>query len=160
VSAYADLGLAGSSPVEATYIIGRGNWVNITQNPATGALTLGTPYAKRTPWYTQTDLNLSHSMKVNKNNEHQVLSFSVTATNLLNQHAVTSYWQGINTNHFFSPLFPFQIFNGASFYKTTETGYNAQTEVTNANVILNSRYGQPNLWQISRSMRLGVQFTF
>jgi Carboxypeptidase regulatory-like domain len=160
VSAYADLGYAGSSPVEATYIFGRGNWVNIAQNPATGALTLGTPYAKRTPWYTQTDLHLSHSMKVNKNNERQVLSFSATAINLLNQHAVVGYWQGINSNHFFSPLFPFEIFNGASFYKTAETGYNAQTAVSNAGVILNSRYGQPNLWQISRSMRLGVQFTF
>ena len=99
VSSYADLGYAGSNPVEATYIFGRGNWVNITQDSA-GALTLGTPYARRTPWYTQSDLNLSHSIKVNKNNERQVLNLNANFTNLLNQHAVTAYWAGIQHESF------------------------------------------------------------
>jgi hypothetical protein len=160
VSSYVDLGYAGSSPVEAVYIFGRGKWANMTQDPTTGAVTLGTPYDKRTPWYTQTDLNLTHAVKVNKNNERQMLNFSATVGNLLNQRAVTAYWQGFNSNRFFTPLFPFQIFNGASFYQTVETGYNAQAASTAAGMILNSQYGQPNLWQTSRTMRLGVQFTF
>ena len=41
---------------------------------ANGDITVGTPYDRRTPWYTQTDFNLSHAIKVNKNNEHQVLN--------------------------------------------------------------------------------------
>ena len=97
---------------------------------------------------------------MNKNNERQVLILNANFTNLLNQHAVTAYWEGINTNHFFTPLFPFQIFSGASFYQTVETGYNAQAAISDAGVILNSRYGAPNLWQATRTIRLGVQFTF
>jgi hypothetical protein len=57
-------------------------------------------------------------------------------------------------------LFPFQIFNGASFYQQVETGYNAQAQVTAAGMVKNSMYGQPNLWQISRHIRLGAQFTW
>lgn len=159
MSSYTDLGLGNSTPIEATYIFGRGNWSNVTTDGA-GNVTLGTPYARRTPWYTQTDANLSHSIKINKNNEHQVLSFNATLTNLLNQHAVTSYWEGFNSNFYDTSLFPFQIFNGASFYQTVETGYNAQAAVTAAGLIKNSQYGQPNLWQISRKIRLGASFTF
>jgi hypothetical protein len=163
MSSYTDLGLASPNlfpdPIESTYIFGRGNWVNATADGA-GNVTLGAPYARRTPWYTQTDFNLQHAIKVNKNNEHQVLSFTGTFTNLLNQHAPTSYWGDYGTNLAFAPLFPLQIFGGASFYQQVETGYNAQTATTNANVVLNSLYGRPNLWQLSRNIRLGATFTF
>lgn len=73
MSTFIDLG-AGGSPFEATYIFGRGKWVITTTDPTSGAITLGTPFA-RTPWYTQTDCNLQHAIKANKNNEAQVLSF-------------------------------------------------------------------------------------
>jgi len=167
MSAYTDLGLGGPAPVEATYIFGRGNWVNATAD-ATGAITLGTSYARRTPWYTQTDFNLAHAIKVNKNNEHQVLSFNATFTNLLNQHAVTSFWGGFNSNYFGSQLQPgpVSIFSGAPWYQQVETGYNPQQWINgNAGlgvpaVTLNSHYGSPNLWQLSRNIRLGVQFAF
>ncbi len=164
MSSYADLGLASPGlvpdPIEATYLFGRGNWVNATADPTTGAVTLGSPYARRTPWYTQTDFNLQHAIKVNKNNEAQVLSFNATFTNLLNQHSVTSYWGGYGSNYFFDPLFPFQIFGGASFYQTAEEGYNAQAQTSSSNVVLNSLYGRPNLWQLSRNIRLGAQFSW
>jgi hypothetical protein len=164
MSSYIDLGLASPGlnpdPIEATYIFGRGKWVNATADPSTGAVTIGSPYNRRTPWYTQTDLNLQHSIKVNRNNEHQVLSFTGTFTNLLNQHSATSYWEDFGSNYFFGPLFPFQIFGGAAYYQTVEEGYNAQAQVTNAGVTLNSLYGKPNLWQISRRIRVGAQFTF
>jgi hypothetical protein len=167
VSSYTDLGLGGGAPIEATYIFGRGNWVNATTD-STGNITLGTPYARRTPWFTQTDFNLSHSLKVNKNNEAQVLSFNATFTNLLNQHAVTAYWGGFNSNFFGSQLQPgpASIFSGAAWYQQVETGYNPQQWINgNASVgvpavTLNSHYGSPNLWQLSRNIRLGVQFTF
>jgi hypothetical protein len=161
VSSFSDVGLGNGSPIEATYIFGRGNYVNATTD-ATGAIQLGNPYARRTPWYTQTDANLSHSIKVNKNNERQVLSFSANFTNLLNQHSVTAYWQGFNSNFFDSALFPagLSVFNGAAFYQAAETGYNAQATATASGVVLNSHYGSPNLWQASRNIRLGAQFTF
>ena len=168
MSAFADVGTAignGSGapfPYEATYVFGRGNWVNVTQDPATGALNFGAPYARRTPWYTQTDFNLSHSIKVNKNNEAQVLGFNATFTNLLNQRAVTSYWEGFNSNYLGTPLLPggFNITQGAAFYQAAETGYNLPAAAASGGVVLNSLYGQPNLWQISRHIRLGAVFTF
>jgi hypothetical protein len=167
VTAFSDVGYAignGSATpaiLEGSYIFGRGNWVNATQD-SFGNVTLGAPYARRTPWYTQTDFNLQHSIKVNKNNEAQVLSLSANFTNLLNQHAVTSYWEALNSNYLGSFLQPggLNIFNGAAFYQAAETGYNAQALVTADGLVKNNLYGQPNLWQTSRKIRLGAQFTW
>jgi len=174
VSSWADIGLGNGSPVEGTYIWGRGNWVNATVDPTTNITTLGNVYAKRTPWYTQTNMTLSHTFKVNKNNEAQQLTFSGTAINLLNQHAVVSYWQGLNSDYIPSALFQFQPFlpgnnpgggGGAAFYQQVETGYNPQTAITTGSPLgipipLNSQYGQPNQWQLARNMRFSVKFTF
>jgi hypothetical protein len=162
LSTFSDIGLGSATPIEGTYILGHGNWANATTD-ANGNITLGTPYARRTPWYTQTDFNLSHSIKVNKNNEAQVLSFQASFTNLLNQHSVTSYWEGLNSNHASSSLFPFSIFGGAAFYQQIETGYNLQSalgQAQNGGVVLSSLYGRPNQWQISRHVRFGATFTF
>jgi len=98
---------------------------------------------------------------VNKNNEAQRLAFSLTALNLLNQHSVISYWQGFNSIAASSMLFPFQIFSGSPSYQLLESGYDPQAAVNAAApFIKNSRYGQPNLWQLSRNIRLGVSFSF
>ena len=183
MSSFTDVGLANSNGasvpavLEATYIFGRGNWVNVSQD-SFGNITFGNPYARRTPWFTQTDFNLQHAIKVNKNNEVQVLTFNANFTNLLNQRAVTSYWEGFNSNYLGSVVDPegptcgpggtpgpCSVFSGAAFYQATETGYNAQAAANgNGNpakgVVLNGEYGQPNLWQISRHIRLGATFTW
>ncbi|MFY9976577.1 MAG: TonB-dependent receptor, partial [Candidatus Sulfotelmatobacter sp.] len=161
-TSYIDIGEAGDNePLEATYLYGRGQWVPATAD-ATGAITLGTPYARRTPWYTQTDANLQHAFRVNKNNEAEQLKFTATLTNLLNQHAVTSYWGSLDSIHYETALFPNgeTISDGANFYKAAETGYNPQVDINASKVILHSGYSQPNLWQSTRRIRLAVQFTF
>jgi len=173
MSSFADIGLAeGETPVEGTYIFGRGKWVNATTDPTTGFVDFGSVANRRTPWFTQTDVNLQHAIKVNKNNERQVLSFSANLTNLLNQRAVTSYWGGFNSNYNASFIEPIGacgpggtqagcfILNGGAFYQAAETGYNAQASATASQLLLNSHYGQPNLWQASRNIRLGAAFTF
>ena len=164
VSSFADIGVGDSQePIEGTYVFGRGNWANVTANPTTDLVTsIGTPYARRTPWYTQTDLNLAHEIKVNHNNEAQRLRFDATFTNLLNQHAVLAYWEGFDSNHFASAILPngFNIAQGAAFYQAAETGYNVQASAIASGMKVSSLYGQPNLWQISRSIRFGVAFTF
>ncbi|HEX8816105.1 MAG TPA: carboxypeptidase regulatory-like domain-containing protein [Terriglobales bacterium] len=173
VSSFVDIGYgACCSPIEATYAWGRGNWVNATSDPATGLITLGSVQSKRTPWYTQTDLQLSHSIKVNSNNENQVLTFNATSTNLFNQHAVVSYWQGLNSDWYNSALFQYGLFapGGAAFYKQVMGGYNPQAQLNaqqtscalgpNCPVIQNSQYGAPNQWQFSRNMRFGATFTW
>jgi hypothetical protein len=163
MSSYSDIGYGnGANPVEATYLFGRGQWVNASADPVTGAATFSAPYTRRTPWYTQTDLNVSHAFKVNKNNEHQVLTFNGTITNLLNQHAVTAYWGSLDSTHYASAILPANqfILNGGAFYQAAETGYNAVGDFNNSGAVLSNLYGKPNLWQISRNIRVGVQFTF
>jgi hypothetical protein len=172
VGAFDDIGLAGGSPFEGTYVFGRGKWANVTADPTTDRITsIGAPYARRTPWYTQTDLNIAHEIKVNHNNEAQRLRLEATFTNLLNQHSVLGYWEGFDSNHFPHSLHPpgpcgpggatapCGIASGAGFYQGAMTGYDVQAVAT-SNQFLNSLYGQPNLWQTSRAIRFGATFTF
>lgn len=169
VTTSGEVGIGYTSPIEDTYIFGRGKYANITQDP-TGALTFGNPYDRRTPWFTQTDANFMHTFKVNKNNEHQTLQFTATVQNLLNQRAVVSYWQTFASYWNPSGLYPVNsavqggapqtVFNGAAFYQAAETGYNLQQSASAAPFVVNSGYGQPNLWQRPRALRLGVQFNF
>ncbi len=161
LSSFTDVGLGCcQEPIEGTYIYGRGKWADVTADPATGAVTLGNPYNRRTPWFTQTDFNIAHAIKVNKNNERQVLGFQATISNLLNQHSPVSYEEAFNSNNFGNSLFQYGIFSGASFYQQVETGYNPQAAATASGLIKNSQYGQPNIWQLSRNIRLGVHFDF
>jgi len=157
-----EVGIGYTSPIEDTYIYGRGQWADVTQDPATGDVTIGNPYARRTPWFTQTDFNFIHSFKVSKTNERQVFSFQATITNLLNQRSVISYWETFPSYWNPSGIYPGgqNVFGGAAFYQAAETGYNVQNGITAAPFVLASRYGQPNLWQLSRNIRLGVKFTF
>jgi hypothetical protein len=168
MSAANEIGIGYTSPIEDTYLYGSGNWVNVSQDPTAGAVSIGNPYARRTPWYTQTDANLMHTFKVNKNNEAQTLSFSATVTNLLNQRAPVSYWETFASYWNPSGSFPNNqiMFGGAAYYQAAETGYNVPQSIASqpgflgSNYIGNSEYGKPNIWQRSRSLRLGVKFTF
>jgi len=170
VSSYVDLGLASyGQPLESTYIFGRGDFANITGS--TGNLTIGAPSFRRTPWYYQTDFNLSHEIKVNKNNEHQLLGFSANITNLFNEKAITSYYGGFNSIYYDNtPLSPqgINFGGGANIYNALETGYTPQqwinggtgTYGTAPAVVQSSWYGKPFLYQYGRAMRFGARFTF
>ena len=164
VSSYTDLLLAYSGePYEATYIFGRGKWVDMNTDAA-GNITLGTPYTRRTPWFTQSDLNAGHQFKVG---DHQTISFEATASNAFNQRAVTAYFGAMDSLNFNTALSPGPagLFSGAGLYQELETGYSPQTWINgNGNpanrVIKNSQYGQPYLFQNGRTLRLAVRFTF
>jgi hypothetical protein len=170
VTSYMDLGLASyGQPLESTYLFGRGEWANITGTP--GNLTIGAPYFRRTPWYYQTDLNLSHEIKVNKNNEHQLLTLTATVPNVFNQRAVTAYYGGDNSIYYDNtPLQPngVNFGNGAQLYQGLETGYSPQqwinggtgTYGTAGAVTPSSWYGQNFRYQYGRTMRFGATFTF
>jgi hypothetical protein len=145
----------------SVYVVGRGKYVNVTQDPTTGAITLGNPYTKRTPWYINTDLNLTQNFKVS---EGKSLSFSVTFRNLFNQHSVTAYANQIDSNKFRGFLFPggTWIVDGPAFYSAAENPYNLQDALntTPTGETLNSSYGKPYLWQLSRNIRMALRFTF
>jgi len=95
------------------YLYGRGKWADTTLDPNREHHAWHPPFDRRTPWFTQTDFNISHSLKVNKNNEAQVLRFEATAANLLNQHAIVAYYQGFNSQNSASALFPGLVGGGA-----------------------------------------------
>jgi hypothetical protein len=137
---------------------------------ATGNITLSNPYTKRTPWFTQTDLNASHQVKVG---DHQSIALEATAINALNQRAVTAFGMAMNSWNFGTPLYPgldssgspVSFGDGAELYQILEGGYNTQQWINGAagagtNVIKNSQYKQPYLFQNGRSIRLAVRFTF
>jgi hypothetical protein len=164
------LGSIPGEPYEATYVYGRGNWVNSSVNPATGAITLGAPYARRTPWYIQSDMSAKHEIKVG---DHENIAFEATALNALNQHAVTSYWDGLNSLYYATPLYPgvnssgapINLGSGAALYQELESGYNVQQWI-NGNggqvpaVSGMSEYGKPYLYQPGRSVRFSLRYTF
>lgn len=161
-----------TSPFEDTYIFGHGKWANFSQDPTTGAVTIGNPYDRRTPWFTQSDLNFDHAFKVNKNNERQVFDFQATLLNVLNQRNVVSYWESANSYYSgnYSAVVPNGVGiratkpgqGGALFYQNAETGYNLQSGLAGVGgqFVQGSNYGTPNIWQQSRKIRLGVRFTF
>lgn len=164
MSSYIDLALATPGmPLEATYVFGRGKWVDMTTD-ASGNITLGTPYDRRTPWYTCTDFNISHEFKVGEN---QGIVFEAYIHNLLNQRSVTAYYGGMNSTNFGTSLNPSNtnLYAGASLYQVLESPYNVQTWI-NGNggattpAIKSSWYGQPFLYQMARSMRFTLRYTF
>lgn len=160
---YIDLGyMFGNEVSQATSVFGRDKWVNMTQDPTTGAITLGTPYTRRTPWFTQSDFQISQEFKTG---EHQTLGFSAYFFNLLNQRTVTSYYGGMNSTNAVTPLEPngVGLVNAAS-YQAYETGYNVQQWINDTSigpaVTKSSWYGMPFTYQLPRSMRFGVTYSF
>jgi hypothetical protein len=177
VSSYIDLAAMpfGQLVAEATYIYGRGKWVNETADPATGSITLGTPYNRRTPWFTQSDFNVGHRIKIG---EGKAIAFEASAFNLLNQRAITAYYGGTNSVNFQTPLIPngVGLSGGAALYQTLESGYDPKTWINGAvlpagcvppasctvvpGVIKSSWYGKPFLFQNARSIRFTLRYTF
>jgi hypothetical protein len=163
LTSYTDVGYwsaPGAFPVD---IVNRGKWIDVTQNPGTGAITTSAPYTKRTPWYTQTDFNFKQAYKVS---EKKVVSFDATFTNLLNQHSVVSEGQQIDSGYASNFLTPggLAFYDGPAFYASAMTPYN-YTALMNAGsnggpITVNSQYGKPYLYQLTRNIRLGLHFTF
>jgi hypothetical protein len=161
---------------------GRGKFVDVSQDPTTGLVTFGSPRTRRTPWYTQTDFGITQNFKIT---ESKMLSFTINATNLLNQRAVTGYNEDITslsvTNQYITlnsaqggqspcivqPSFfgTCYIGDGTPFYAAVERPYNVQGQFNNfkgrgITAARNSAYTVPQYYQISRQMRLGVKFSF
>jgi Carboxypeptidase regulatory-like domain/TonB dependent receptor len=164
----------GGFPVD---IVDRGKWINVSQDPTTGVITTSAPFTKRTPWYNQTDFNLQQNYKVG---ETKVLSFTATFTNLLNERSVTSVEGNIDsgyaTANYIAPG-GFTTGDGTPFYAATFHPYNytalmnsaptSNTCPTKADptsvcgpLTVSSGYGLPNRYQLGRTIRLGLRFTF
>jgi carboxypeptidase family protein/TonB-dependent receptor-like protein len=147
-------------------------FVNVvaTQIPLTKRGDLG-----RTPPYTQMDLALTHNYKFGKD-EHYALAFSFNVFNIFNQNTVLN----LNTNRY-------RVLNTIAA-TDIDPNYDANTQTltsvlnqilmgqigTQLNQLenggldglgnrpnpLSSLYGQPNLYQSARNIRLGLRFSF
>jgi hypothetical protein len=150
--------------------------VDVTQDPTTGFVTIGSPHVQRTPWFTQTDFSLQQNYKVT---ESKLLTFTANFTNLLNQRAVTAYNADITSlavgNQYIALTTPAgsgcvfgsqcYIGDGDTFYAAAERPYSVQDQMNNfkgrgVSAALNSSYHTPIYYQLSRNIRLGVKFTF
>jgi Carboxypeptidase regulatory-like domain len=159
VASYADVGGASAGGAfEGVYMFGRDKWVDMTTDAA-GNITLGSPRSRRTPWFTQSDLNLAHDIKVG---DHQNVKFEATALNVLNQRAVAAYVGAMDSWNFSNSINPggADLTGGAANYQAFESGYDPQTLINADGVVKNSQYGQPLLYQSGRSIRLALRFSF
>jgi len=151
-------------------IFNRGQWANITQNPNTGAITVGAPHVYRMPWYTQTDFSTTETYKLT---ETKSLSFQATFSNLLNQHTVTARYEQIDSPYgggsYYARPGGINIASGIPFYAAAMNPYNVSDVLngvgTHTNNVygpesISSEYGKPIYYQIPRHIRLQVNFTF
>jgi hypothetical protein len=163
-SSYEDVGFGfpGGFP---TYPWNIDQWVDVTQDPTTGAITVSNPRIKRTPWFNQTDFNVTQTFKLT---ESKSLSFEGIISNLLNQRAVTAVGEQIDSNTASNYIGPggFSLFDGTSFYAAAMHPYdpaalmNAAISNGGGPQTVNSQYAQPNRYQAGRTIRIGVKFTF
>jgi len=183
MTSYLDTG-ANSGGAWAVQAWDRGKWVDASQDPTTGVVSLSAPRTRRTPWYTQTDFSISQNYKVS---EGKNLSFSIDATNLLNQRSVTAYNTDITsldttaagqyltiptTDPAAAPCLrgpvsdnQCYIGDGQWFYAAAMRPYNVQALLndrrgTGRSSAVNSAYGKPYFFQLARTIRLGAKFTF
>jgi hypothetical protein len=152
-------------------IVNRGKWIDVKQDLGSGVITTSAPYVKRTPMYTDTDFNFKQIVKLG---EAKSISFDATFSNVLNQHSPVEYWQQIDsdyTSHNYLKPGGLYLPYGLDFYTAAMNKYdytaamntgslNGTTHTSNGPITLNSWYGKPYAYQQSRSIRLGLHFTF
>ena len=155
-------------PAFPTALVNRGKWIDVKQDPATGAITTSAPYTKRTPWFTDTDFNFKQTYKVG---EAKAVSFDATFSNVLNQHSVVARWQNSNsvyTGNNYILANGQAIFNGLDFYSKALGKYDYTAAMNNGQqngtgtgpMTVSGEYNQPYEYQLSRNVILGLHFTF
>jgi len=164
-TSYANVGFSQGYPVK---VFDWGQWADVTQDPNTGAVTVGTPRTYRNPWYNQSDFNFQETYKIS---ESKSVSFSSTFTNVLNEHAVTAVNSQIDTSfqagNYITPGGTY-LGNGIPFYAAATAPYSVSDAFNGRNnlsatggpITVNSQYGKPLYYQLPRTIRLQARFTF
>ena len=146
----------GQFPV---YPEGLGKWVDVSQNPSTGEVTVGNARTFRTPWFTQTDLNIKQTYKVK---ESQSITFDATISNALNQHEVVAYYGSVDTAYEPQFLTPggLPFYYGGESYSNYEHPYDWKGLMNTDGITINSQYGKPYEFQLARNIRLQLHYNF
>ncbi len=151
--------VVSSSAVQ--FVEGQGNWLPITR-AADGSVTAGAiQKGRRTPAYFQTDSNLTHYVHVSKDHENRKFGGELNVSNLLGQHAVMGY----NEIPLTGATYPISTANpvGTDF-KALETGWDYIGTSNNTTSVgrrtVSNLYGNPNLFQAGRQLRIKVAYVF
>jgi hypothetical protein len=164
------------------FVVGQGNWINFHQDAATGNIVQDSiSKGKRSQALVQSDLSISHEIKVSKTNEGLRLSFSANIFNLFNQHAVMALYNSpLAGSQYTTPtsaagapigwdyLSLMNNFDYMGLMNNRTTKTNAVTGVVSyagpnnngAPNTLASRYGLPIIYQGTRNIRVQVKFSF
>jgi hypothetical protein len=164
-------------------VFNRGKWANVSQDQNTGAVSVGNVRTYRTPRFSQADVNFNESYKLSGS---KAINLSLTATNALNQHAVTAVGEEIDSpsgyiNQSQAYLIPSvtgaggtpaSLGAGIPFYGAATHAYDVvgllkanagsldSTQTYNAPQTISNLYGKPNRYQSPRTLRVAVRFTF
>ena len=152
------------------FVEGRGKFVNMTRDPATGNWVEGSVTNARTPHFSQSDLSAYQDFHVSKTNEKLVARVGADCFNCLNQHHVVV----INSNLIRSgSIDPAPCGSAGTNCTATEAaqagfdygvlnskGYDYVGLANSQKSTLSTLYGQPQQWQNPRTVRFQVRFTF
>lgn len=152
------------------FVEGRGQFVDVTRDAATGNWVAGQVSAKRTPRFSQSDLSISQDFHVSKTNEQMIARFGVECFNCFNQKSVTYITQNLIRTSGINPAqcgaagtncTPTQAAQAGFDYAAVMTkGYDYIAQANTSGRTLNSLYGMPYGWQNPRTVRFTLKFSF
>jgi hypothetical protein len=142
----------------------------MTRDPSTGNWIAGSVTNRRTPRFIQSDLSVYQDFHVNKSNERMIARVGAECVNCFNQHHATI----INSNLIRTgSLNPAKCGTAGTNCTATEAdqagfdygvlnrkGYDYVALANSQGSTRNSLYGAPQSWQVPRTLRFQVKFTF
>jgi hypothetical protein len=152
------------------FVEGRGNFVNVSRDTATGNWIPSAVTAARTPNFVQSDISIFEDFHVSKTNEKMIARVGADCVNCFNQHKPVV----INSNLIRTGgINPATCGTAGTNCTTTEVnqagfdygammtkGYDYIGLANSQGSTLNSAYGQPQQWQQPRVLRFQVKFSF
>ena len=119
----------------------------------------------------QTDVNVRHEIRVNKDRENYRLVIEGNAINLLNQHAATSYYEYVHPSNHISPARAprfsgdpqidwGKLMNGYNYIDALNATGAFAGSAQQIAIPLASRYGLPWTFQTARQFRFALRFVF
>jgi outer membrane receptor protein involved in Fe transport len=152
------------------FVEGRGKFADVARDPATGNWTGSGVHDARTPHFSQSDISIFQDFHISKSNERLVARIGGDCINCFNQHHVTIINQNLIRT---SGLNPYQCGTsgancsgptdenaGFSYASVMNKGYDYIGLANSQARTLSSLYGQPQAWQLPRSVRFQVRVTF
>ncbi len=153
------------------FVEGRGNFIDVTRDPATGDWVAGSISARRTPRFLQSDLSVSQDFHISKTNERMIARVGIECFNCFNQHSPVIYNQNLIRTSGLNPYqcgtagatcTPGSVTDNAGFDYASllNNGFDYISQTNTQGRTLSTLYGQPQQWQDKRTVRLQVNVRF